>query len=323
MTGKQNSDIMQDIATTQFATDVLSGLTRTPKKLYSKYFYDEQGDKLFQEIMQMPSYYLTYSEFEIFDTHRQAILEQIGDKPFDLIELGAGDGYKTKVLLRHFLFKGADFTYRPIDISENVLLELENDLTENIPELDIQGLPGDYFQMLEKLSASSNRQKVILFIGANIGNLTRDQASDFLRQLQQSMASGDLLLIGFDLKKDPQTILDAYNDSTGITAAFNLNLLHRINRELGANFNVDAFKHWETYNPLTGETKSYLVSKQKQSVAFLDTKIHFDAWEAIDVELSQKYSLKEIENLAKTTGFQVQQHFFDKRHFFVDTLWQK
>jgi len=308
---------------TQFAKDVLAGLRQMPKKLPSKYFYDDRGDKLFQDIMQMQDYYLTYCEYEIFDTHRQAILEKIGDKPFDLIELGAGDGYKTKVLLRHFLFKNADFTYHPIDISENVLVELEDALEDNMPELEVQCMPGDYFQMLEQLSEASNRQKVILFIGANIGNLSRERAANFLTQLQQCMAAGDLLLIGMDLKKDPQTILNAYNDSTGITAAFNLNLLHRINRELGADFNVDAFKHWETYNPISGETKSYLISKEKQSVEILDQTIEFDAWEAIDVELSQKYSVREIEAMAKQTGFEVVEHFFDKRKYFVDTLWRK
>lgn len=313
----------QNQVQSQFAKDVLEGLSRTPKKLSSKYFYDENGDKLFQDIMNMPEYYLTDCEYEIFETHRQQLLHLIGDKPFDLIELGAGDGTKTKVLLRHFLAQGADFQYRPIDISPNVLLDLEEDLKANIPELRVKSLPGDYFEMLEKLNTSSGVRKVILFIGANIGNLTREQALDFLQKIQQNMAKGDLLLLGFDLKKDPQIILNAYNDPAGITAAFNLNLLHRMNRELGADFDVQAFKHWETYNPITGETKSYLVSTKKQSVHLLNKTFHFDAWEAIDVELSLKYSLSEIENLAKSTGYQAVHHFFDSKNYFVDTLWKK
>lgn len=307
----------------QFVHDILTGLARSPKKLSSKYFYDEQGDKLFQDIMQMPEYYLTDCEYEIFETHRQTILNAIGKKAFQLIELGAGDGYKTKVLLRHFLAQGADFQYRPIDISPNVLLELENDLKTSLPGLCVEGLPGDYFQMLERLSAKSNKRKVILFIGANIGNLTREQAADFLKKLNQGMAKGDLLLIGFDLKKDPEIILNAYNDQAGITAAFNLNLLRRINRELGANFDLDAFKHWETYNPATGETKSYLVSLRKQNIIIQEQTILFDAWEAIDVELSQKYSLLETEKLAEETGFKVIKHFFDQRNYFVDSFWEK
>jgi dimethylhistidine N-methyltransferase len=307
----------------QFAIDVIEGLSRTPKKLSSKYFYDERGDKLFQDIMNMPEYYLTDCEYEIFDTHKQNLLNLIGKAPFDLIELGAGDGTKTKVLLRHLLMQNADFQYLPIDISENVLLDLEQDLKANLPALRVKSLPGDYFEILENLNAASGVRKVILFIGANIGNLTRESATEFLQHLNRTMAKGDLLLIGFDLKKDPQVILDAYNDATGITAAFNLNLLHRMNRELDADFQVDAFKHWETYNPATGETKSYIVSTQKQTVQLLDHTFYFDAWEAIDVELSQKYSLTEIENLAKTLEFRALQHFFDTQNYFVDTLWEK
>lgn len=313
----------QSTADSQFVHDVLTGLARSPKKLSSKYFYDEQGDKLFQDIMQMPEYYLTDCEYEIFETHRQAILNTIGKKPFQLIELGAGDGYKTKVLLRHFLAQGADFQYRPIDISSNVLLELEHDLKQDLPELRVESLAGDYFEMLGKLSADTKMRKVLLFIGANIGNLTREQAADFLKKLNQSMAKGDLLLIGFDLKKDPEIILQAYNDPAGITAAFNLNLLRRINRELGANFDLNAFKHWETYNPATGETKSYLVSMHKQNVIIQGQTILFDAWEAIDVELSQKYSLQETEELAERIGFKVVKHYFDRRNYFVDSFWKK
>lgn len=271
----------------------------------------------------MPEYYLTNCEYDIFETHKQNLLSLIGEEPFDLIELGAGDGTKTKVLLQHFLSQQADFQYLPIDISKEGLENLEKDLKVNLPELCVKGLSGDYFEMLEQLSASSGVRKVILFIGANIGNMTRAQAADFLQHLNQTMITGDLLLIGFDLKKDPNIILNAYNDSAGVTAAFNLNLLSRINRELGADFAINNFRHWETYNPATGETKSYLVSTQKQAVHLQNETFHFDAWEAIDVELSLKYSLSDIENLAEKSAFKVVQHFFDSNHYFVDTIWQK
>ncbi len=309
--------------TDSFLTDVIAGLSQTPKKLSSKYFYDANGDKLFQDIMNMPEYYLTNCEYDIFETHKQNLLSLIGEEPFDLIELGAGDGTKTKVLLQHFLSQQADFQYLPIDISKEGLENLEKDLKVNLPELCVKGLSGDYFEMLEQLSASSGVRKVILFIGANIGNMTRAQAADFLQHLNQTMITGDLLLIGFDLKKDPNIILNAYNDSAGVTAAFNLNLLSRINRELGADFAINNFRHWETYNPATGETKSYLVSTQKQAVHLQNETFHFDAWEAIDVELSLKYSLSDIENLAEKSAFKVVQHFFDSNHYFVDTIWQK
>ncbi|MEM6378023.1 MAG: L-histidine N(alpha)-methyltransferase [Bacteroidota bacterium] len=308
-----------------FAQDILQGLRAQPKKLSSKYFYDKKGDVLFQQIMRMPEYYLTDCEYEILGKYKAEILELIGSQHFDLIELGAGDGLKTKLLLQHFVDQQADFTYRPIDISADVLEALEADIGVRWPNLDCQQMPGDYFAMLGELSRFSESKKVILFLGSNIGNLTPTEANDFIRKVQEHMAPGDLLITGFDLKKDPKVILNAYSDPAGITAAFNLNLLERINSELGGNFDVSQFKHWETYNPITGATKSYIVRKVKQSVHIkaLNQDFEFDAWEAIDVELSQKFSLAEIEALAQATGFEVVQHFTDQRNYFVDSVWQK
>ncbi len=311
-------------ADTAMAKDVLQGLSRTPKRLSSKYFYDERGDKLFQQIMHMPEYYLTGCELEIFHTHKENILEAIGEKHFRLLELGAGDGMKTKVLLRHFLEQQVDFKYQPIDISQNVLNELEGSLKEELPGLAVNSLQGDYFKVLHELRDESDIPKVALFLGANIGNFFPPDALRFLKALSMELNSGDLLFIGFDLKKDPEVILNAYNDPAGITAAFNLNLLRRLNRELGANFELEHFKHWETYDPITGETKSFIVSLKDQHVFIKapNQSFHFEAWEAVEVELSQKYSLSEVEALAEQSGFEVQQHFFDKRKYFVDSLWR-
>ena len=308
---------------TAFARDVLQGLSATPKMLPSKYFYDEQGDKLFQQIMRMPEYYLTDCELEIFENHKEGILQAFGHRRFQLLELGAGDGMKTKVLLRHFLERGAGFKYQPIDISRNVLLELEESLRAELPELDVKSLEGDYFQVLHELRGGV-QPKVVFFLGANIGNYTLERAADFLRSIAEALNPGDLLFLGVDLKKAPEVILNAYNDPAGITAAFNLNLLRRMNRELGANFELNDFKHWETYNPISGEAKSYLVSLKSQHVFIkaLNRPFHFEAWEAIEVELSRKYSLSELETLAKKTGFAVRQHFFDKKKYFVDSLWR-
>jgi dimethylhistidine N-methyltransferase len=306
-----------------FADDVLKGLSQYPKRLPSKYFYDERGDKLFQDIMHMPSYYLMNCEHDIFEEHKAAILEAIGYDAFQLLELGAGDGYKTKVLLEHFLEAKADFQYKPIDISKNVLEALEESLKLAWPDLPVQPMAGDYFDMLHRVREEADVPKVVLCLGANIGNYTPERAQDFLKAICQELNSGDKLLIGFDLKKDPQVILNAYNDPEGITAAFNLNLLRRINRELEANFDLQAFQHWETYNPVTGATKSYLISKEEQHVFInkLNRSFHFNAWEGIDVELSQKYSLPEVEALAEAAGFSVEQHFTDRKGYFVDSLW--
>ena len=310
------------VSTTPLATDVLAGLSQYPKKLPSKYFYDARGDELFQQIMRMPEYYLTDCEFEILEKHRQDILDHIGHQRFELVELGAGDGYKTKVLLRHFLERGEDFRYCPVDISGNVLRELEDSLKADLPDLSFNCLPGDYFDMLGDLQGRSKAPKVILFLGANIGNMARAEALGFLQRIRANMLPKDLLLIGFDLKKDPEVILRAYNDPAGITAAFNLNLLTRINRELDANFQLEHFRHWETYNPLTGATKSYILSTRRQSVYIkgLDRTFHFEPWEAMDVELSQKYSIFEVEALLQEAGLTPVQHFTDQRRYFLDSL---
>jgi dimethylhistidine N-methyltransferase len=308
-----------------FAVDIEDGLSRYPKQLSSKYFYDERGDLLFQEIMAMPEYYLTNCEYEIFTTQKADILAALGDQPFDLIELGAGDGTKTKILLDHFLKAGADFTYRPIDISPSVLQTLKNTCSLELPDLSFKAEVGDYLEALYRIQSEHNdHRKVILFLGGNIGNFPLADAQNFVKELAKCMDSGDLLLTGFDLKKDPALILQAYNDPAGITAAFNLNLLSRINKELGGEFDLDQFIHWETYNPLNGEARSYIVSKVVQTVNIeqLQLSVHFDAWEAIAVEVSAKYNQRDIASLAQQAGFKVREHFVDSKNYFVDSLWE-
>lgn len=307
-----------------FAKDILNGLRQHPKKLSSKYFYDETGDRIFQEIMAMPEYYLTNAEFDIFERHKANILEKIGPEPFELIELGAGDGYKTKILLHHFLDSKAHFTYRPIDISGSVLEQLEQSLESELPGLDVEPLQGDYFEVIKALQNEKDRvRKVILFLGSNIGNYTPDQAEHFLSNLAGNLEPGDLLFIGIDLKKDPNIIIQAYDDPAGITERFNKNLLLRINRELCGNFDPDQFLHWATYDPITGATRSSLISTSDQEVRLqaINATIHFNAWESIDMEISQKYSLPEIHRLAKAAGFEPLWDFMDERQYFVDTLW--
>ena len=307
-----------------FAEDVRLGLTNNPRYLLSRYFYDAAGDQLFQKIMNLPEYYLTRCEFEIFQKHRDAIFRTLGNAPFDLIELGAGDGLKTQVLLQHFLNKKADFRYLPIDISGSILEHLEQTLREQWPALRVTPVEGEYFSALQEIDRLSDRRKLVLFLGSNIGNMPQEQAADFLRQLRQQMHPGDGLLVGFDLKKDPDIILAAYNDAQGVTRDFNLNLLRRINRELGADFDLTAFRHWPVYNPLTGDMKSYLISEKEQTVRIqaLELEIPFRKWEAIDMELSKKYDHAEITWLAEFAGFEVEQWFFDEKEYFVDVLFR-
>jgi dimethylhistidine N-methyltransferase len=239
--------------------------------------------------------------------------------------MGAGDGKKTKILLHHFINNNLNFTFRPIDISQNALDALEANLEVEIPELKIKPLQGTYFETLKKLNVSTNERKVILFLGSNIGNLLHQKAIKFLTQIQEYMQPEDLLLIGFDQKKNPQTILNAYNDETGITASFNKNLLVRINRELNANFNIDSFTHWETYDPENGTAKSYLVAQSPQEVFIerLALTITFDAWETIHTEISQKYDDDTVHWLAEQSKLKVIEEFSDQKNYYKNYLFVK
>lgn len=314
----------QKVLVSTFEKEVCEGLTAFPKYLSSKFFYDEVGDELFQQIMALPEYYLTRAEYEIFETHKSDIIRKFDahKEGFDLIELGAGDGKKTKVLLQELLNQYYDFTYNPIDISENAIDGLVKNLDREMPEVTVQGQIGEYFEVLDRLKHMSDRKKVIMVLGSNIGNLLHSRAIQFLKKLYNAMHTGDLLFIGFDQKKHPQKVLDAYNDKSGVTAAFNKNVLARINKELNGNFDLNKFMHWETYDPENGTAKSYLVSKEKQTVDIdgLSLQVHFEAWESIHTEISQKYDDDTIKWLAKESGLKIVNSFSDQNNDYKDYL---
>ena len=311
----------------KFAKDVEKGLHSIPKYLESKYFYNEAGDQLFQKIMELEEYYPTQCETEILVNHKELCRNffQNSDSHFSLVELGAGDGLKTKILLHHFDQHQTNFSYLPIDISQNVLNILKSQVQKEIPGLRINPYHGDYFKALDQLNNREPGRKVILFLGSTIGNFVYDDAVTFLNELNKRMKEDDLLLIGFDLKKDPQVILNAYNDNKGITAAFNLNLLKRINHELGGDFKTEWFYHYPTYNPTTGEAQSYLVSKVDQTVhiSALNQSFEFHIGEPIFMEVSKKYDLKTIEMLAEASHFTIEKYFFDNKKYFTNALWKK
>lgn len=314
-----------ELSVSEFAKDVKSGLRKSPKTLPSKYFYDKTGDRIFQDIMKMPEYYPTGCEFEIFTQQKEKLLSFFweGKKPFQLIEFGAGDGTKTKILLKYFLDQLADFSYLPIDISGNVLSILKDTLKQELPGLNVRPIQNDYFEALKELQKDHTHRKVILFLGGNIGNFMVKSATDFLHHIQEFLHPGDLVLVGVDLKKNPKLILSAYDDPQGITSAFNLNLLARMNRELGADFQLNQFKHYATYHPVSGDMRSYLISQKEQTVSIeaLNETFHFNQWEPVYTELSKKYAISEIEKLAADSGFEVVEHLFDCKHYFTDTLW--
>lgn len=317
----------QNLKSSQFATDVYKGLTSQPKKLNSKYFYNQNGNALFEQITKLPEYYLTRKELEIIQNHRTAIAELFDTSDgFELIELGAGNGSKTKILLRHFLDGNLNFEYHPTDISSGSLNTLLNDLKAELPALQVEGHPGTYNEILDQfLNRPHKKRRVFLFLGSNIGNFNKIEAIYFLKKLNAVLKEKDLLFFGFDLKKDPVKIRQAYDDASGVTQAFNKNLLTRMNHELKADFDPDAFLHWPVYNPQNGTLQSFLVSTKKQQVALksLSLEVTFEAWESIHTEISQKYSPTEIESLAAEAACETVTYFNDTEDYFRNYVFQK
>ena len=309
----------------EFAAHVAAGLSASPKTLSSMYFYDEVGSQLFQQIMALPEYYPTRTEYGIFATQGAAIAAALNPPtapgPFSLVELGAGDGLKTKLLLRALLATGQEFSYVPVDISPSAIDGLRASLQQEFPGLHVAPLVADYGAALAALATRPGR-KAVLFLGSNIGNFDPAGRAAFLAQLAAPLNSNDRLLVGFDLRKNPRRILAAYDDAQGITAAFNLNLLTRLNRELGADFDLAHWQHFPNYDPLTGAVRSFLVSTRAQTVrvAALLQAFEFGAWEAIHTENSYKFSPAQIDHLATRAGLQVAGFFTDPAADFADVV---
>lgn len=310
-----------------FTKEILAGLKDHPKHLPSKYFYDEKGDKLFQQIMSMPEYYLTRTELSILKKHKKDILLDFkGNKNgFDLIELGAGDGLKTKILLHELLEQNLNFTYKPIDISLNALSGLKKSLQSEMKNLAVETIHGDYFESLKNIDSSGGRNKLVLFLGSNIGNLKLHESAHFLELLSESLNKDDSVLIGFDLMKSKDIIGPAYNDEHGITAAFNMNLLNRINNTSGANFNLHNFIHKPIYNEQTGLAESYIVSKVKQSVyiSSIDEHVLFEEGEEIHTEISQKYNHEMIMAMIAKTNLNLKHIYKDDKNYYANYLFTK
>jgi len=307
-----------------FALDILVGLSETRKRISSKYFYDARGSELFTQITNLDEYYLTNCELEVLSDCQESIIGLVRNEPFNLVELGAGDGRKTKILLEHFLKTNCDFRYVPIDISESAMKDLVIDCGENFPDLSTNGLVSDYFSGLKWLNNRYKRRNFVIFLGSSIGNFTHAEAREFLRNVWNSLHHDDIVLAGFDLKKDIELLLSAYNDREGVTAAFNLNVLERINNELGGEFDLSKFRHFGTYDVFLGAMQSYLVSLERQSVFIRDIGRAFEfwPWEPIHTEYSYKYLISDIHRLAEETGFRVERDLIDSKGYFVDSIWR-
>ncbi len=307
-----------------FAADVLVGLSQRPKRLSSRYFYDERGSRLFQKIMDLPEYYLTACEFDILKSQTDVFSSVMAGERFNLVELGAGDGRKTSILLEHLLRKDFAFQYIPIDISEASMKTLTGLLNKKFPELKSNGIVAEYFDGLKWLSHMNSCRNMVLFLGSNLGNFDKAHARAFLHNLWNVLNDRDYAVIGFDLKKDIALMLKAYNDAGGVTAEFNLNLLRRINRELGGNFDLDKFQFHSSYDVFTGAMESYLVSKEKQTIYIkeISQRFSFEAWEPIHTEYSYKYLESDIQELAAETGFVIEKQLYDSKRYFADSIWR-
>ena len=309
----------------QFKKDIIEGLSKQNKTLPSKYFYDKKGDKLFQQIMAMPEYYLTNAEMDIFQNKTLELIQALKvDKNthFELIELGAGDGTKTIHLLRALIQNEYDFKYLPVDISQNALDGLETMLGEQLPELNLETKQGDYFEKLNDLK-QSNHPKIVLVLGSNIGNLLDHQATKFIYNLGKYLSQGDRIILGVDLIKGKEIVLPAYNDAQGITAEFNLNLLDRINCELGANFNRNQFVHQPDYDEVEGIAKSYLVSLIDQKVNLNGNSFSFVKGEKIHTEISRKYNDQILNEILSETDIKLVDKITDQQNLFADYILER
>jgi dimethylhistidine N-methyltransferase len=287
---------------------VKRGLAMKPKRLPSRLFYDERGSQLFEAICEQPEYYLTRTEIALMKTHAAAIAEMLGPD-IRLVEYGSGSGIKTRLLLEHLQTPVA---YVPVEISRSALLDSVASLSTSFAEVPMQPVCADFTQPLRLPVASrSPRRTAIYFPGSTIGNFVARDAVTILRQMRTEMGDGGCVLIGVDLKKDPAEIEAAYNDAAGVTREFTLNMLVRLNREVGSDFDVDAFAHRAHYNPMAGRIETTLVSQKRQDVHVASDTFTFAEGEALQVEYSCKYSLEDFAELAARAGLAVEHVWLD------------
>jgi L-histidine N-alpha-methyltransferase len=293
--------------------ELLDGLRQPEMMISPKYFYDERGSQLFDEITRLPEYYPTETELGIMQDHIGEIASLVG-KQASLIEFGSGSSLKTRILLEHLDELAA---YVPVDISEDHLLQSAQQIREEFPHLDVLPVVADFTQPFRLPSPKVMPvRNVVYFPGSTIGNFTNDAAQELLAVMHGEAGAGGALLIGVDLQKDPAIIEAAYNDSAGVTAEFNRNMLRHLNREFGADFDLDAFSHSAEYNEEEGRVEIRLVSEQDQEFTLGDESFSIGKDEAILTEYSHKYTLDGFAAMAASAGFRVQRVWMDSDRLF-------
>ena len=303
----------EELPSESFVQDLVQGLGSKPKTLPCHWFYDKIGSQLFEEICELPEYYLTRCERSILEK-RAGDIAGVFEAPTTLVELGSGSASKTRVIIEAFLERHGRLVFAPIDISRSMLEESAELLLDDYPELEIRAFAGRYESGLEHLAKRQRSPRLTLWLGSSVGNLDRAQAALFLRRMRSGMGAADRLLIGIDLRKDRLMLEAAYDDSRGVTARFDLNLLARINRELGGHFDCASFAHRAIWQADLGRIESHLISRKTQRVRIdaLDLEVSFAAGETIHTENSYKYSLEEIDWLAHEAAMACEAQWLDE-----------
>lgn len=312
----EKSDARED-----FRADVELGLSSSPKSIPPKYFYDEQGSRLFEQITRLEAYYPTRTEASILSDHGLEVIDAMGEA-VTIVELGSGSSTKTRLLLDILAHRQQRVDYIPIDISPTVVTQFGEQLLADYPMLHIRGLICDYHQALDALKEEPGQRRLFLFLGSSLGNYHPHQATELLQEIRAAMADHDRLLLGLDLKKDPEVLHLAYNDPEGVTAAFNLNLLERINRELEGRFELERFAHKALYNLEEGRIEMYLESMMHQLVPIkaMERSFTFRQGETIHTENSYKFDRQRLENILGQCDLKIERQFLDHRQWFSVNL---
>lgn len=309
---------------TTFADDVRSGLSATPKSLPPRWFYDALGSALFSAITNLPEYYVTRTEEAILRAHGAEIVEAMGG-PVSLVELGSGDSRKTRLLIEALIARQGALEYLPIDIDATVLESTARGLLADYPTLSVSAICSEFADAAAALRTrppTPGTRTAVLFLGSTIGNLSESEAIAMLSALRAALAPDDVLFLGADMQKPRAVLEPAYDDALGVTAAFNLNLLARINRELGGHFHLDRFAHLAFYDEEKGRIEMHLASRDEQRVRIdaLDLDANFAAGETIHTENSHKYTPAQLARIAAATGFKIARTWTDEREWFTDAL---
>lgn len=306
-----------------FAEEVREGLTAEPKRLPPKYFYDAVGSLLFETITLLPEYYPTRAEAEILEKFADEIISAVTGEKI-LLELGSGSATKTRFLIEAVLRTQPDLLFVPNDISPSVLEDSSRVLLQRYKNLRIEAYAADYFTALENFKLDESKTILALFLGSNLGNFTYEEARGFMIALRKALKRGDFALVGTDLKKDSRILIEAYDDATLVTAAFNLNLLARLNREFDADFDLRKWQHKAIYNETEGRVEMHLESAAAQKVCLkkLNLTIDFAAGESIHTENSYKFDSADLSAMANETGFELQKSWFDSAKRFGSNLFR-